>query len=172
MSHFKTILFVFICFFLNFQITNANENFAFLNIDLVFQNTIAGKNITKKLEDYKKKNLQILKSKEADILKKEKELLSQKNILSNEEYEKKIKALKKEINNFNLDKNKISNEFEQKKNDELKLFMQKIRPVIQEYTIKNSVSMVFNQKNLFIADKKYDITNQIIELIDKKLKNE
>tara|TARA_B100000900_G_scaffold409974_1_gene426821 strand:- start:295 stop:813 length:519 start_codon:yes stop_codon:yes gene_type:complete len=172
MSHLKTILFVFICFFLNFQITNANENFAFLNIDLVFQNTIAGKNITKKLEDYKKKNLQILKSKEADILKKEKELLSQKNILSNEEYEKKIKALKKEINNFNLDKNKISNEFEQKKNDELKLFMQKIRPVIQEYTIKNSVSMVFNQKNLFIADKKYDITNQIIELIDKKLKNE
>ena len=172
MSHFKTILFVFICFFLNFQITNANENFAFLNIDLVFQNTIAGKNITKKLEDYKKKNLQILKSKEADILKKEKELLSQKNILSNEEYEKKIKALKKEINNFNLDKNKISNEFEQKKNDELKLFMQKIRPVIQEYTIKNSVSMVFNQKNLFIADKKYDITNQIIELIDKKLRNE
>jgi len=85
MSHLKTILFVFICFFLNFQITNANENFAFLNIDLVFQNTIAGKNITKKLEDYKKKNLQILKSKEADILKKEKELLSQKNILSNEE---------------------------------------------------------------------------------------
>ena len=59
-----------------------------------------------------------------------------------------------------------------KKTDELKLFMQKIRPVIQEYTIKNSVSMVFNQKNLFIADKKYDITNQIIELIDKKLKNE
>ena len=48
--------------------------------------------------------------------------------------------------------------------------MQKIRPVIEEYVANNSVSMVFNQKNIFIADKKYDITKQIIELIDKKIK--
>ena len=45
--------------------------------------------------------------------------------------------------------------------------MKKINPLIEEYIIKNSISMVFNQKNLFIADKKYDITNQIIEIIDK-----
>ena len=47
-----------------------------------------------------------------------------------------------------------------------KLFMQRLRPVIEEYIEKNSISMVFNQKNLFIADKKYDITKQIIEIID------
>ena len=44
--------------------------------------------------------------------------------------------------------------------------MQRLRPVIEEYIEKNSISMVFNQKNLFIADKKYDITKQIIEIID------
>ena len=168
MNYFKTFLFIFICFFFNFQITSASEKLAYLNIDLVFQNSITGKNIAKNLENYKKKNLQILKSKESDILKKEKALLSQKNILSNDEYEKKLNELKKEINKFNVDKNNISKEFEQKKNDELKLFMQKIRPVIEEYVANNSVSMVFNQKNIFIADKKYDITKQIIELIDKK----
>ena len=63
----------------------------------------------------KKKKLQILKSNEADILKKEKNLISQKNILSPEEYEKKINELKKEINQFNLDKNNRSNEYEKKK---------------------------------------------------------
>ena len=168
MNYFKTFLFVLICFFFNFQIISASEKLAFLNIDLVFQNSITGKNIAKNLQNYKKKNLQILKAKESDILKKEKALLSQKNILSNEEYKKKLNELKKEINKFNVDKNNISNEFEQKKKDELKLFMQTIRPVIEEYVANNSVSMVFNQKNIFIADKKYDITQQIIELIDKK----
>ena len=133
---------------------------------MVFQNSITGQNITKTLDDYKKKKLQILKSNEADILKKEKNLISQKNILSPDEYEKKINELKKEINQFNLDKNNISNEYEKKKNDQLKLFMQRLRPVIEEYIEKNSISMVFNQKNLFIADKKYDITKQIIEIID------
>ena len=87
------IIFFFIIF--NSKVTYANENFAFLNIDLVFQNSKAGQNITKTLDDYKKKKLQILKSNEADILKKEKNLISQKNILSPDEYEKKINELKK-----------------------------------------------------------------------------
>ena len=113
-----------------------------------------------------KKKLQILKSNEADILKEKK--INQSKKYFKLEYEKKLNELKKEINKFNVDKNNISNEFEQKKNAELKLFMQKIRPVIEEYVANNSVSMVFNQKNIFIADKKYDITKQIIELIDKK----
>ena len=166
MNKFKyfNIIFFFIIF--NSKVIYANENFAFLNIDLVFQNSITGQNITKTLDDYKKKKLQILKSNEADILKKEKNLISQKNILSPDEYEKKINELKKDINQFNLDKNNISNEYEKKKNDQLKLFMKRLRPVIEEYIEKNSISMVFNQKNLFIADKKYDITKQIIEIID------
>ncbi len=168
MCNYKKIFFYLFLFFFNHQITLANENFAFLNIDFVFQNSVTGQNITKKLDDFKNKNLQILKSKEADILKKEKNLLSQKNILSKVEYEKKINELKKEINQFNLDKNNISKEFDQKKNDALKLFMQTVRPVVEEYITKNSISVVFNQKNIFIANKKYDISKQIIEIIDKK----
>ena len=108
-----------------------------------------------------------MKLKEVSILKNEKLILSQKNILSKEEYQNKINELKKEISKFRENKDKISIEFENKRNDELKLFMQKIKPLIEEYITKNSISMVFNQKNLFIADKKYDITNQIIEIIDK-----
>ena len=47
MNYFKTFLFIFICFFFNFQITSASEKLAYLNIDLVFQNSITGKNIAK-----------------------------------------------------------------------------------------------------------------------------
>ena len=168
MSLFKiiSILFFFISF--SFKYALAEEKIAFLNIDLIFQNSITGKNITKKLDDFKKKNLNSLKSKEDEILKKEKKLLSQKNILSNDEFNLKVKDIKKEIALFNENKKKFSIEFENKRNDELKIFMESIRPIIEDYIKKNSISMVFNQKNLFIANKKYDITKDILKIINKE----
>lgn len=161
-----SILFFFISF--SFKYALAEEKIAFLNIDLIFQNSITGKNITKKLDDFKKKNLNSLKSKEDEILKKEKKLLSQKNILSNDEFNLKVKDIKKEIALFNENKKKFSIEFENKRNDELKIFMESIRPIIEDYIKKNSISMVFNQKNLFIANKKYDITKDILKIINKE----
>ena len=50
--------------------------------------------------------------------------------------------------------------------------MKKIEPLIQDYVNKNSISIVLNQKNLFIGNRKYDITLDIINIIDKNLKNE
>ncbi len=114
----------------------------------------------------KKKKLKNLKSKESEILKKESTILSQKNIISTEEFEIKVKEIRKEIALFNEDKKKISLEYEKKRNEELIVFMQTIRPIIEDYIKKNSISMVFNQKNLFIADKKYDITEAILKILN------
>ena len=35
----------------------------------------------------------------------------------------------------------------------------------------NSIYMLIDKKNIFIASKDYDITNNLIELIDKQIKN-
>jgi Skp family chaperone for outer membrane proteins len=35
----------------------------------------------------------------------------------------------------------------------------------------NSIYMLIDKKNVFIANKEYDITNNLIELIDNKIKN-
>ena len=35
----------------------------------------------------------------------------------------------------------------------------------------NSIYMLIDKKNVFIASKEYDITNNLIELIDNKIKN-
>ena len=36
---------------------------------------------------------------------------------------------------------------------------------------ENSIYMLIDKKNVFIASKNYDITNNLIELIDKQIKN-
>ena len=168
MKQYKKILFIFFFIFLNFKFVIAEEKVAFINIDLVFQNSIEGKGIAKKLEVFKKEKMNTLKAKENEILKNEKKLLNQKNVLTKEEFDTKVKDLRKEIALFEDNRKKFSLEFEEKKNEELKIFMKSIRPVIEDYIKKNSISIVLNQKNLFIADKKYDITNDILKIINKE----
>ena len=167
MKQSKKILFIFLFIFLNFKFVIAEEKIAFINIDLVFQNSIEGKDIAKKIDAFKKEKMSTLKAKENEILKNEKKLLSQKNVLTKEEFDAKAKDLRKEIALFQDNKKKFSLEFEEKRNEELKIFVKSIRPVIENYIKKNSISIVLNQKNLFIADKKYDITNDIIKILNK-----
>ena len=150
-----------------FQLSHANEKIAFINIDIIFNNSLTGKKISKNLEDFKNKNLKKLKVREEEILEKEKKLLSQKNILSKEDFNIKVSELKKEINLFKESKKNLSTEFEKKRLEELNIFMKTITPVIEDYITKNSITLVFNQKNLFIADKKYDITDEILKIINK-----
>ena len=42
--------------------------------------------------------------------------------------------------------------------------------VYSKGTKENSINIVLNEKNLFIASKNFDITNQIIEIVNKNIK--
>ena len=60
--------------------------------------------------------------------------------------------------------------YEELKKKELDNFIRRITPLIENYTVTNSISLVVNQKNIFIGSKKYDITSDIINLVDNNLK--
>ena len=79
-----------ISFFFNTNISNAQDNIAFIDLNIVFDNSNAGKKINKQVTDKKKKN-----SKNFNELKKKfdadrDKLIAQKNVISPEEYEKKL----------------------------------------------------------------------------------
>ncbi len=74
------------------------------------------------------------------------------------------------MKNYNIEKNKILLEFDKNKKKKLNEFLIKITPIIQDFVKNNSIHMVLNEKNLFIANKKFDITNQIIEIVNKTIK--
>ena len=57
-----------------------------------------------------------------------------------------------------------------KKIEEFNNFFKKITPVIQNYVSEKNIDIVLDKKNIFLASKKKDITNEIIELIDSKIK--
>ena len=166
---FKLFFFVF-CIFFNTNLLSSEQKIVYLNLDYIFQNSVSGKLILEGLDNKRKKNIEKFKLQENELRSKEQDLINKKNILSKEEFESKVVKLKQEMKNYNEFKKKIFNQFEDNKKKELNEFLGKITPIIENFVKENSINIVLNEKNLFIASKKFDITNEIIEIIDKTIK--
>ena len=142
----------------------------YLDIDVVIQNTIKGKLILKDLDLFKNQNNKDFKSREEKIRSRENDLINKKNILSKEEFESNFVKLKKDMDIFNKDRKDKNIEFQKKRKSMLDDLLKKITPLIERYVKDNSISLVLNKNNIFIGDKKFDITNDIINIVDKNIK--
>ena len=144
-----------------------NDKISYIDIEFLINNSNLGKQILKTFNDLKTKNLEDLSRKEIDLKKQNEEIVKIKNVISEEELEKKIKILKLEIKEFNIHKEKISLETNKLRNKEIENFFKKINPLIQKYMDENSIDIIIDKKNIFIARSEYDITKDILDLINK-----
>ena len=168
---FKKFFFIsFLIYFFNILPLQSDDKVTFLNLDAVLNNSKIGKTIVQQLSELKENNSKNFNIKREKKKKKEEDLIAKQNILSKEEFNSKLSDLKKEIDIFNKEKNIKIIDYEKLKKKELDKFIKRITPLIENYTIDNSISLVVNQKNIFIGNKKYDITRDIIDLVDNNLK--
>ena len=82
------------------QVSFAEKKIAFIDIDVIINESEFGKKSYLAIDnEFKKENQKLLKI-EKNLISKEQKILNQKNILSEEELNKKVSDLKKEINDF------------------------------------------------------------------------
>ena len=163
----KIITFIFFLF-ITFSV-QANTKIAFVDIDFLFENSKVGLSIKKKLENIDLKNSKILKNKEKKIIDEENEIKKLQNIISKEEFDKKIGQLKISLKNYNEEKKIILKEFKNTQNSELKIFFEKINPFLLSYMSEKSIDLLIEKKNIFIGKSNIDITRDILQIIDKEL---
>ena len=100
-----------ILIFLLFSVSSySSERVVYLDVEKIMNKSIAGKSIVAKLKSKRESSISKFKKKEKDIIEKEKKLISQRNVLSKEEFGKNIKDLRDEIINFQKDRNRVFNE--------------------------------------------------------------
>ena len=162
----------FLCVFiiLHSQAHSSEQKIVYLNLDQIFQNSVPGSLILKELKDQNKKNIEKFKLKETDLRNQEQDLIKKKNILSKEEFDSNVVSFKKKMKTFNKEREETFLKFEKEKKEKLNSFLLKITPLIEIFVKENSINIVLNEKNLFIASKNFDITNQIIEIVNKNIK--
>ena len=160
-------------FFFIFLISSkvwSNENIAFLDINYIVNKSKPALSIINKIEKLKEKETKKLKKIEDELKKKNDEIVKSKNLLSEKELNDKIVSLRKEAKTFEQEKIKTINEINKKRAAELNNFLQRIKPVVEEYMKKNSISIIIDKKNLFMAKSENDITKDILDLVNKKVK--
>ena len=135
------------------------------------QQSIAGKSIIAQIKKKRDSSIFNFKNKEKDILDKEKKLIAQKNVLSKEEFETKIIELRKEISNYQKERNKTSNEIARSRVKASTKLISKLTPILEEYSKKNSIRIIVQKKNIVMGKKEDDITKDILELVNQKVKN-
>lgn len=170
MKYFGKLITITILLILNISLAHSEEQIVYLDLDNIVGNTKAGKLIISNLEKSKKSALTKFEKKEKELKKIENDINKQKNILSEEELKKKLFEFRKEINIFQTDRQNVINQFNKKKLDEFNNFFKKITPIIQNYVSEQNIDIVLDKKNIFVASKKKDITQEIIKLIDSKIK--
>ena len=149
----------------------SSEKIVYLDVEKIMQQSTAGKSIIAQLKKKREASISKFKKKEKDIIEKEKKLISQKNVLSKEEFGKNIKDLRDEIIEFQKDRNKAFNEIAKLRVKASTNLLKKLNPILENYSKTNSISMVIQKKHIVIGKKEDDITKDILELVNQKVKN-
>ncbi len=149
---------------------NALEKIAFIDLNAIFDNSTAGKKINNQvIEKQKKINDSISKFQETFKSDREK-LKTQKNVLSKEEYKKKFLKLDQELKEFNFSIKKRNDELT---NFQIRIraeFFNKLRPILEEYSKQNQISIILKKENILIGKTNLDISKNILDMFDKQVK--
>ena len=135
------------------------------------QESIAGKSIITQLKKKRETSISQFKKKEKDIFEKEKKLISQKNILSKEEFENKIKELRKDISDYQKSRGKILNDIAKKRVKASTNLIKKLTPILEEYSKQKSISLIVQKKHIVMGKKEDDITKDILDLVNQRIKS-
>ena len=157
----------FVIFFFLTSLSFSGEKIVYLDVDFILANSDKGKIILSNLEKKNKENIKILQSKEKILKDEETEIIKQKNIISEVSYKEKINTLKSKIDTFKMDKDKLVKNFNQLRQQEINKFIKLVDEILGEYVEKNAIDLVLNKKDILMGKNKYNITNEILELVDK-----
>ena len=143
----------------------------YLNVDKIMQESIAGKSIKKKLENIYNKDLERFKKNDENLKKKEKKLIAQKNILSDQDFKKELSNLRTEIIKFQREQVKARDDINKLRIKATGKLISKLSPILEEYAKKNSIGLILQKKNIVMGKKEIEITNQILEITNKEIKD-
>ena len=146
-----------------------NEKIQFIDMDRVISTSNSGVSIIEQLNKLNKENILFFNKEEKVLKEKEVKLISQKNIISEADFNNKVNELKIEINAYNQKKNKMINIFKKLKVDNTNKISKSINEILVEYSKDNSISFILQKKNLIIGKTELDITDKIIKIVNKKV---
>ena len=170
MFYIKRTFFFLILFLFYQNLSIANDKIAYIDLDYIINKSNAGNKLLKELENLNKSNLKKLSLIKKEIDKNKDEIIKVKNVISEKEFKNKIEEQKKSIREFDKTKKKLENEINELRRKKMIEIVKKINPILEKYMEENSIEVLLKKESIYLSKNNYDITKQILDLVNKKIK--
>ena len=160
------IYFLFLFSFNQFALA---DNTYFIDFTKVLNQSKAGADAQQKLKNKFESESKKFLTEEENIKKQENELISQKKILSNEDYQKKVEELRKKVAKLQNDKQMSLNQIAKSRALAREELLKNVNPILKKFMEENKIRLVVDKQSVVLGDTKLEITDEIIEILNNKL---
>ena len=164
-------IFVIIIFLFCNNLSYAENLIVYIDMEKILNESKSGMSINKQLEKIHKMNIKEFKKIEDELKKKEESIIAQKNILSKEDYTKKIKILRDNTNSYRKNRQEKINLLTKKRIESSAKLLSIINPIPSDYSKANNISIILQKKNVVLAKTDLNITNKIIDILNSKIES-
>jgi Skp family chaperone for outer membrane proteins len=168
-KYIKIILFVIVTIFISTH-SNSEIKIAFIEMNTLMKKSLVGKSLSEQINKVDIKNKKYFDENNKKLISEKKKISSQINILSKEEYEKKVIAINKEFEFFQSDAQKKVTLLRKGRDAAMKKILIELQKILAEYSKKNELTFIIDQKNIIIGRADLNITKDILKLLDAKIK--
>ncbi len=162
-------LFVVTFFLLIYTHSYAEAKVAYLDMKFILNNSKAGKGAQDFLRGSLKKSQEKFSNTESKLKKEENDILSKKNDMTKEEFQKKLDTLRKRVIDYQSERKIVLEKIAKQRAEARQKLIKSINPILNDYIKQNEIYLIIDKKNVIIAKDDLDITNIIIDKLNKEL---
>lgn len=145
------------------------DNAYFIDFSKVLNESNAGASAQKKLKEKFESENKKFALEEEKLKKEEIEIISQKKVISNEDYQKKVNNLRSKVAELQKNKQNSLNAIAKSRSDAKQELLNSLNPIIKKYMEQNNIRVVFDKQSIILGDTTLEITDKIIEILNKEL---
>ena len=93
------------------------------------------------------------------------------NFLNKEDFEAEIKNLREKEKTYRNERNDSINDLNKKRLDATNQLFKTLNPILAQYSNYKSISLIIQKKNIIIGKSELDITDTILTLLNKNIKD-
>ena len=149
--------------------TFAEQKIVVLDLTYVLNKSKAGEGAQKFLKKSFEENVKKFSNIEETLKKEESDLLAKKNILSKEEYGKKMNTLRKKNMDYQTQRRAAIDKITTQRSGAREALLNKLQPILADYVKENNISLIVDKKYILGGGPGFDITEVIVEKLNKDL---
>ena len=142
----------------------------FLDFKLILNESISGKKAQSFLKQKLETGFKNISEKEKKILEEEKKIIQQKKLISPEDYKKKVTSLRAKVSSLQKERSTLLDSVSKQRLKARNEILKALNPIISDYMKEKKIRMVVDKKSLLLADENLNITKDILDRLNQKLK--